>query len=118
MPTFLTIGYGSAEDYEATDTDLRDRAHAHDRWLASQGALIAVLGAPTQVRNPEGAGVSTKEGAYMRSDLPVAGFALVDAATLEDAVERVAGTPCAVARGVVEVWPIVKAVEQDGAPEA
>ena len=111
MPKFLTIGYGAAEDYEATDSAQRDRAHAHDSWLASRGAVIAALGAPTQVRNPEGTGISTTSGAYMRAELPVAGFALVEAATLEEAVELVATTPCAIAHGVVEVWPIVKSLE-------
>jgi hypothetical protein len=77
--------------------------------------VIAALGTPTQVRNPEGTALSTAEGAYMRTDLPLAGFALLDAASLEEAVERVAGTPCAVAHGVVEVWPLVCGVEQDSA---
>jgi hypothetical protein len=116
MPTFLTMGYGDAGDYEATDPALRDKAHAHDRWLPSEGALIAVLGTPIQVRNPEGAGISTIGGAYMQAELPVAGFALLEAASLEEAVERVAGTPCAVAHGVVEVWPLVTTLEQSGAP--
>ena len=49
MPTFLTIGYGNAEDYERTDPVRRDRAHAHDRLLASQGAVIGVAGPPTQL---------------------------------------------------------------------
>jgi hypothetical protein len=115
MPTFLTIGYGNAEDYEATDPARRDQAHAHDKWLASEGAVIAAVGTPTQVRNPDGAGVSTTPGAYMHTALPLAGFALLEAASLEEAVTRVAGTPCAVARGVVEVWPIVSTVEQSGA---
>jgi hypothetical protein len=45
----------------------------------------------------------------MRSDLPVAGFAVIDAAAIDDAVALVAGTPCSVAHGVVEVWPLVSA---------
>jgi hypothetical protein len=49
----------------------------------------------------------------MQTDLPIAGFALLEAATIEEAVDLVAGTPCAVAHGVVEVWPIVKTVEED-----
>ena len=118
MPTFLTIGYGSAEGYEATAQEERDKAHAHDRWLASQGALVAAVGTPTQVRNPEGAELSTAPGAYMHADLPLVGFALLDATSLDEAIERVATTPCAVAHGVVEVWPIVKAVDQDGSPPA
>jgi hypothetical protein len=118
MPTFLTIGYGDTESYEATDPAQREKAHAHDSWLASQGAVIAALGTPTQVRNQEGAGVSTMGRAYMHADLPVAGFALLEAASLEQAVERVAGTPCAVAHGVVEVWPVVNTMEQGGAASA
>ncbi len=107
MPKFLTIGYGDAAGYEATEPALRDKAHAHDGCLVSQGAVIGALGEPTQVRNPEGAGVTTTAGAYMRTDLPLAGFALLEAASLDEAVERVAGTPCAVAHGVVEVWPLL-----------
>ena len=113
MPTFLTIGYGDAEGYESITPALREKAHAHDAWLASQGALIGAVGTPTQVRNTEGSGVGTVEGAFMRADLPVAGFALLEAASLEDAVERVATTPCAVAHGVVEVWPLLTTLEQE-----
>lgn len=42
----------------------------------------------------------------MRADLPVAGFAIIDAASVEEAIEQVAQTPCAVAYGVVEIWPL------------
>ena len=118
MPTFLTIGYGSSEGYETTAQALRDKAHAHDAWLVSQGAVMGALGVPTQVRNTQGAGVSTTGGAFMHSDLPVAGFALIEAAGIEEAVERVSGTPCAVAYGVVEVWPLLSTTELTGAPPA
>ena len=42
----------------------------------------------------------------MRSDLPIAGFAVIDAANVEEAIELASQTPCAVAHGVVEVWPL------------
>jgi hypothetical protein len=58
------------------------------------------------VRNHDGGGVSTSDGPFLRSDLPIAGFAVIEAATLEDAVSLVSETPCAVAHGVVEVWPL------------
>jgi hypothetical protein len=35
-----------------------------------------------------------------------AGFALIEGPTLEEAVRLVSETPCAVAHGVVEVWPL------------
>jgi hypothetical protein len=39
----------------------------------------------------------------------VAGFGIVEAATLEEAVLLVSEAPCAVAQGVVEVWPLQEA---------
>jgi hypothetical protein len=59
-----------------------------------------------QVRNHDAAGVETESGPFMRSSLPVAGFAVIEAATMADAVKIVSQTPCAVAYGVVEVWPL------------
>jgi hypothetical protein len=76
--------------------------------------VIGAVGEPTQVRNHGGSGVTTTDGAYMHTDLPFAGFALLEAASLEEAVERVAGTPCAVAQGVVEVWPLIGLLEAKG----
>jgi hypothetical protein len=67
---------------------------------------MGVAGEPVQVRNTDAEGVATSPGAYLRADLPVAGFAVVEAATIDDAVAMVAGTPCCVAHGVVEVWPL------------
>jgi hypothetical protein len=110
MPTFLTIGYGDAAGYEATSQEQRDAAHAHDAWLVAQGAVMGAVGTPTQVRNPDGRGITSTEGCYLRSELPVAGFALIEASSLEEAVDAVAKTPCAIAHGVVEVWPLLGAV--------
>ena len=107
MPRFLTIGYGDERGYESTDADVRRHAHAHDAWLAEQGAVIGIAGAPVQVRNTDGKAVTQAEGPFLRADLPVAGFGLIEAASVEEAIDLVAHTPCAVARGVVEVWPLL-----------
>jgi hypothetical protein len=44
--------------------------------------------------------------AFMSSALPVAGFAIIEAATLAEVIDIVSRTPCAIAHGVVEVWPL------------
>lgn len=106
MALFVTIGYGDRAGYDRTDEAVRDRAHAHDERLRATGAVMGVAGPPVQVRNPDGAGPHTTAGPYLRSDLPVAGFALIEAADLDEATRLVADTPCAVAHGVVEVWPL------------
>lgn len=106
MAMFITIGYGDRAGYDRTDPGVRDAAHAHDARLRDEGAVMGIAGAPVQVRNHDAAGVTTEPGPFLRSSLPVAGFALLEADSLEEAVEKASGTPCAVAHGVVEVWPV------------
>lgn len=106
MATFITIGYGDRAGYERTDPSVREAAHAHDARLRAAGALMGVAGEPIQVRNHDGAGVRTTHGPFMRSDLPIAGFAVIEAANAQEAAELVSATPCAVAHGAVEVWPL------------
>src|SRR3954468_16493824 len=106
MATFITIGYGDRAGYEQTDPGVRDAAHAHDARMQAAGTLMGIAGEPVQVRNHGGAGVHTTPGPFMRSELPVAGFAVIEAESLEEAAGLAAAAPCAVAQGVVEVWPL------------
>jgi hypothetical protein len=106
MATFITIGYGDTDGYNRVSDECKRAAHARDDSLRAAGALIGTAGVPVQVRNPEGAGVRIKPGPYLQSALPIAGFAVLEAENLDAAIERVSQTPCAVAHGVVEVWPL------------
>ena len=106
MPKFITIGYGDRAGYDRTPQPVRDAAHAQDAKLVAEGAVVGIAGAPVQVRNPDAAGVETRDGPFMSSDLPIAGFAVIEAADLAEAIDKVSQVPCAVAHGVVEVWPL------------
>jgi hypothetical protein len=106
MAKFITIGYGSREGYDRTDPAVRDAAHAHDARLREMGVLMGIAGSPVQVRNPGAQNVDIQAGPFMSSPLPIAGFAVIEASSLEDAVRLVSHSPCAVADGVVEVWPL------------
>jgi len=103
MPKFVTIGYGDRAGYDRTPQPLRDAAHVQDAKLRSEGAMMGIAGRPVQVRNPEALGLETLDGPFMSSALPIAGFAIIEAANLADAIEKVSQVPCAVAHGVVEV---------------
>src|SRR5262245_3158501 len=106
MAKFITIGYGDQAGYDRTDPAVRDEAHAHDARLRGRGVDMGVAGAPVQVRNHDAAGVTTQDGPYLRSELPLAGFSVIEAASLTEAVEIASHSPCAVAHGVVEIWPL------------
>lgn len=106
MPKFITIGYGDEAGYDQTAKPIRDTAHAADAQRVRQGDVIGIAGKPVQVRNHDGGGVEVTEGAFLSAKLPIAGFALIEAADLHAAIEIAASSPCAVAHGVVEVWPL------------
>src|SRR3546814_18139219 len=97
MPTFVTIGYGDSAGYERTSSELRDAAHDHDASLRAAGAVMGIAGRPVQVRNPAASGVTRVDGPFLSAPLPVAGFALIEAADLEAAVDLAAKTTCAIA---------------------
>ena len=107
MPKFVAIGYGDQAGYERTAEDVRDAAHAQDDKLKRQGALIGIAGVPIQVRNPDAKGTETINAAFMSSPLPIAGFAIIEASDIAEAIKLVSQSPCAVAHGVVEVWPVL-----------
>ncbi len=106
MPKFVAIGYGDQEGYDRTPAAIRNAAHAHDAKLQKDGVLMGVAGKPVQVRNHEAAWIETTPGPFMKSPLPIAGFAIIEAADMAEAIAMVSQTPCAVAHGVVEVWPL------------
>jgi len=106
MPKFVTIGYGDEAGYQRTPPDVRAAAHAHDEELKRRGAIMGVAGTPVQVRNHEATELRTENGAFLSAPLPLAGFAIIEAADLDEAIRLVAGSPCAIAHGVVEVWPL------------
>ncbi|HZU49813.1 MAG TPA: YciI family protein [Mycobacterium sp.] len=106
MATFITIGYGNEVGYNRVSDECKRAAHARDDELRAAGALIGIAGQPVQVRNPDCASMRIEAGPYLQSALPIAGFAVLEAEDLETAIERVSQTPCAVAHGVVEVWPL------------
>jgi hypothetical protein len=109
MPQFLTIGYGDREGYDRTAPSVRAAAHAYDAQLRAKGVLMGVAGLPVQVRNHDAARVQTSDGPYLTSALPIAGFAIIEAADMAEAVKIVSKVPCAVAHGVVEIWPLEQA---------
>lgn len=106
MPRFITIGYGDRAGYDRTAEAVRNAAHAADAERVREGDIMGIAGQPVQVRNHDAETVELTQGAFLRADLPLAGFALIEADNLNAAIEIAARSPCAVAHGVVEVWPL------------
>jgi hypothetical protein len=106
MPRYITIGYGDQAGYDRTPQDVRQAAHDHDASLKERGVVMGIAETPVQVRNPDGTGVVTKTGPYMSSSLPIAGFSIMEARDIDEAIALASKSPCAVAHGVIEIWPL------------
>ena len=67
---------------------------------------MGIAAALVQVRNSENHGVQTSNGPFLSAALPIASFSLIEVRDLEEAIALAAKSPCAVAHGVIEVWPL------------
>ena len=103
---FLVLAYGHENDWKALGKREQGELLAQDQVLRDRGDLVAALGGPaTTVRAWDGPPLAT-EGPFGVAPLPLAGFGIIEAADLDEAVRLVAGTPCARARGAVELRPV------------
>jgi hypothetical protein len=100
------MAYGHERDWQALSKREQEELLAQDQVLRDRGDLVAAVGeSATTVRAWDGSPLAT-EGPFSVSPLPLAGFGIIEAADLDEAIRLVAGTPCARARGAVEVRPI------------
>lgn len=103
---FLCLGYGTERGWLALSEQRRAELLGGDEVLRRRGDLVAAVGPPTVVRAWDGTPVTSTD-AFASGAAPLAGFAVVEAADLNEAIRLVAGTPCPVAGGAVEIRPLL-----------
>ena len=103
---YLCLAYGDEKDWNQLSKSEQDELLKQDEVLRQRGDLVAALDqSATTVRAWDGVPQRT-DGGFAESRVPLAGFAIIDAPDLERAIELVADTPCARAKGAVELRPI------------
>jgi ketosteroid isomerase-like protein len=113
---YLVLAYGAEENWNALPESERNALLAQDEVLRKRGDVVAaVQDAVTTVRAWDGTPTTT-DAAFASSNAPLAGFGIIAAANLDEAIRLVAQTPCARAKGAVELRPI--AAIDDDAEEA
>jgi hypothetical protein len=104
---FICLAYGAEQDWKALSKEEQAELLAHDEVLRKRGALMAAVEpAVTTVRAWDGTSTVTTES-FGRLGAPLAGFSIIDADSVEEAVRLVSQTPCARAKGAIEVRPIM-----------
>ncbi len=112
---YLCLAYGDEKDWLTLTPQQQAEFLAQDEALRKRGALMAsVTTAVTTVRAWDGRPAITDGGANHLAQ-PLAGFSILEAADLDEAIRLVAGTPCARARGSIEIRPIAAINEPESA---
>ena len=103
---YLCLAYGNERDWERLDKQEQDELLAQDEVLRQRGDIVAAVATTaTTVRAWDGTPTTTSE-TFAHTKAPLAGFSIIEAPTLDEAVRLVADTPCARAKGAVELRPI------------
>jgi hypothetical protein len=99
---FLCLAYGAEEGWLALSDERRAEVVAADEAVAATGALVAQVAPPVTVRAWDGP-IERTAGPYPTLDAPLVGFSIVEVDTIDEVIELVGRTPCAVAGGAIEV---------------
>ena len=104
---YLCLAYGAEKDWQALTKSEQEALLAQDEIVRKRGALMAAVEPTvTTVRAWDGRPAVTNDG-VAKLPAPLAGFSVIEAADIDEVVRLVAGTPCARAKGVIEIRPIM-----------
>lgn len=104
---FLCLAYGDEDGWNALGKDEQREALAQDAVIRARGnSMAAVQQTVTAVRNWDG-NVRVQKVSSTQRELPLAGFSVIEAENLQEVVALVSKTPCARARGVIEIRPFL-----------
>ena len=104
---FLCLAYGAENDWKALTKDEQDALLAQDEVLRKRGALMAAVEPAVKTVRAWDGNPSVTAGAFADLKVPLAGFSIIEAENIDQAVRLVAGTPCARAKGAIEIRPIM-----------
>ena len=101
---FLCLAYGDEGKWSALPRSTQEALRAQDDVLRSRGDLVAEVLAPTTVRFA-GGDAQAGDGPFGQSPLPLAGFYVLEARDIDEAIGLLSKTPCAHA-GAYELRPL------------
>lgn len=111
---FLCLAYGDEAGWDSLSDEEKREVLAQDAAIRDRGNLMsAVQRTVSSVRNWDG-NLEVNNEPFARNELPLAGFSVIDAENVEEVIELVSNTPCARARGVIEIRPFWN-IGDDGA---
>jgi hypothetical protein len=102
---FLCLAYGDEKGWNSLTDSEKEEVLAQDAVIRERGNLMsAVQTKVTSVNNWDG-NLEVAAEPYFQHDLPLAGFSVIEAESIDEVIKLVSNTPCARAKGVIEIRP-------------
>jgi hypothetical protein len=103
--TFLCLAFGDEAGWNSLSEEAQREALAQDVAIWERGNLMSTVERTvTSVRNWSGIPEVSNQP-FSRNELPLAGFSVIEAQDVEEVIKLVSNTPCARAKGVIEIYP-------------
>ena len=103
---FLCLAYGAEKDWLALTKDQQTEYLAQDEVLRKRGATMAAVQTNVTTVTAWDGTARTSQTSIAQSSVPLAGFSIIEAVDMNEAVLLVANTPCARAKGAIEIRPL------------
>ncbi len=100
---FLCLAYRSGDDWDKLPKREQDELLAQDKVIRERGAVMAPVEQEVKTLRAWNGTPTTTDAPFAVAKLPLAGFSIIEAANLDEVIRLVAGTPCARAKGAIEI---------------
>ena len=104
---FLCLAYGDEKEWNALSPEEQNKLLEQDQAIRQRGALMGAVQPEVVTVHAWDGLPRTSNQPFAAAHAPLAGFSIIEADTIEEVVKLVAGTPCARAKGSVEIRPIL-----------
>ncbi len=103
---YLCLAYGAEDDWNALTSQEQVGLLAQDEVLRRKGVLMAAVQTTVTTVTTGDGKPTASGGVFASSRVPLAGFSIIEAADINEVIRMVSGTPCARAKGAIEIRPI------------
>ena len=102
---FLCSAYGGEAEWKAMSKQDQVDVLAQDEVLKNRGDYLAAVQTNVVTVTNWNGDLKTSSESFAKPALPLAGFSIIEADSLDEVVQLVADTPCARAKGAIEIRP-------------
>lgn len=104
---FLVLAYGAEEEWVRLTAEEQKALLAQDDVLRERGDFVAAVEPSSTVVRAWDGTPNLNAGPFAASQVPLAGFGIIEARDVDEVVGLVKDTPCARAGGAVEIRRIL-----------